>query len=217
MKKIVAVNASPRPMWNTGTLVREAANGAVSAGAEIKVFDLYKLEKFTGCISCFGCKLPEHQGTCVCRDGLSAVLDEIRTADGLILGTPNYIGDVSAAFRALYERLVFQALTYKVEQRIYHDRMIPVLLIMTSNVPEERYSQMGYDKMLARYQNMLNGTVGPTKIMISGDTLQTKEYDRYNWTMFDPAAKKERNNTVFPREKIKAFSMGSEMVSNPWE
>lgn len=48
MKKIVAINASPRVTWNTSSLVREAAKGAESEGAEVKIFDLYKLEKFTG-------------------------------------------------------------------------------------------------------------------------------------------------------------------------
>ena len=28
MKKIIAINGSPRAIWNTGTLVREAAKGA---------------------------------------------------------------------------------------------------------------------------------------------------------------------------------------------
>ena len=88
MKKIVAINGSPRAMWNTGTLVREAAKGAESEGAEVKVIDLYQLEKFTGCISCFGCKLPEYQGVCIYQDGLAPVLEEIRQADGLIIGTP---------------------------------------------------------------------------------------------------------------------------------
>ena len=55
-KKIAAVNASPRKGWNTDTLVTEAAKGAEAADAEIQKFDLYRLEKFTGCISCFGCK-----------------------------------------------------------------------------------------------------------------------------------------------------------------
>ena len=190
MKKIVAVNASPRTMWNTGSLIREAAKGAESAGAEIKVFDLYKLEKFTGCISCFGCKLPEHQGRCICKDGLSPVLEEIRSADGLIIGTPNYLGDVSAAFRSLYERLIFQSLTYKVEPRSYNNHLIPVLFIMTSNCSEEFYGQIGYDKMLENYKNTLSGMVGPTKVMVCGDTLQVKDYSKYNWTMFNPEEKK---------------------------
>jgi len=38
MKKIVAVNGSPRTVWNTGALVREAAKGAESMGAEVTVF-----------------------------------------------------------------------------------------------------------------------------------------------------------------------------------
>ena len=120
MKKIVVINASPRKEWNTGSLVREAARGAEESGAEARVFDLYKLEKFTGCISCFGCKLPEHLGVCIYKDGLAPVLEEIRKADGLIIGTPNYLGDVSAAFRSLYERLIFQSLTYKIEPGSYN-------------------------------------------------------------------------------------------------
>lgn len=216
MKKIIAINASPRKMWNTDTLVREAAKGAESEGAEVKIFDLYKLDKFTGCISCFGCKLPEHQGVCIYKDGLAPVLEEIRTADGLILGTPNYLGDVSAGFRALYERLVFQALTYKMEPRSYNQHLIPVLFIMTSNAAEEYYAPIGYDKMLAGYQNTLNGMVGPTKVMICGNTLQVNNYDKYDWTMFDPEAKKAHHDSVFPKEKEKAFSLGVEMVKAPW-
>ncbi len=217
MKKIVAINASPRTMWNTGSLIREAAKGAESEGAEVKVFDLYKLEKFTGCISCFGCKLPEHQGECIYKDGLSSVLEEIRSADGLIIGTPNYLGDVSAAFRSLYERLIFQSLTYKVEPRSYNNHLIPVLFIMTSNCSEEFYSQIGYDKMLENYKNTLSGMVGPTKVMVCGDTLQVKDYGKYNWTMFDPEKKKARHNEVFPNEMNKAFSLGAEIVKNPWK
>ncbi len=217
MKKIVVINGSPRTGWNTDTLLREAAKGAESAGAEVKIFDLYKLEKFTGCVSCFGCKLPEHLGVCVCKDGLTSVLEEIRSADGLILGTPNYLGDISAGLRALYERLIFQSLSYKTEPRSYNKHLIPVLFIMTSNCSEEYYSQIGYDKMLENYRKTLSGMVGPTKVMVCGDTLQVNDYSRYNWTMFNPEAKKARHEEVFPGEKKKAFDFGVEMVQNPWE
>ena len=217
MKKIIAINASPRVSWNTGTLVREAAKGAEAEGAEVKIFDLYQLEKFTGCVSCFGCKLPEHQGVCIYKDGLAPVLEEIRSADGLIIGTPNYLGDISAALRSLYERLIFQALTYKTEPRSYNKHMIPVLFIMTSNCAEEFYNQIGYDKMLENYRNTLNGMVGPTKIMVCSDTLQVTDYSKYNWNMFNPEAKKTRHEEVFPSDRKKAFMLGAEMVTTPWE
>ena len=217
MKRIIAINASPRATWNTSSLVREAAKGAESEGAEVKIFDLYKLEKFTGCISCFGCKLPEHQGVCVYKDGLAPVLEEIRSADGLIIGTPNYLGDVSAAFRSLYERMIFQSLSYKMEPRSYNEHLIPVLLIMTSNCSEDFYSQIGYDKMLENYQNTLSGMVGPTKVMVCGDTLQVSDYSKYNWTMFDSEAKRVRHEEIFPENMKKAFSLGAEMSKCPWE
>ena len=216
MKKIVAINCSPRTVWNTATLVREAAKGAEAQGAEITVIDLYKLEKFTGCISCFGCKLPDNLGKCICKDGLVPVLEAIRNADGLIIGTPNYLGDVTAGFRALYERLIFQSLTYKTEVRSYNQKQIPVLMVMTSNASEDFYAQIGYDEMLKRYQGSLNTFVGPTRILISSDTLQVKDYSRYNWTMFNPDAKKERHETVFPEDKQKAFNLGAQMVSGSW-
>ena len=61
-KKIVVVNAGPRKGFNTDTLLTEATNGAQAAGAEIQRFDLFRLEKYTGCISCFGCKKENLKG-----------------------------------------------------------------------------------------------------------------------------------------------------------
>lgn len=216
MKTIVAINASPRTEWNTGTLIRDAADGAKSEGAEIKVFDLYKLEKYTGCISCFGCKLAPNEGKCIYKDGLSPVLEAIRNADGLIIGSPNYLGDVSAGFRALYERLIFQSLTYKTDPRSYNERKIPVLFIMTSNTPKEFYAPAGYRKMLKGYQKSLEAFVGNMKLFIAGNTLQVKDYSRFNWTMFDPDAKKEHHDKVFPEERKKVFALGAEMIRKPW-
>jgi len=216
MKKIIAINCSPRFTWNTATLVREAAKGAEEQGAEVTVIDLYKLEKFTGCVSCFGCKLPDNLGKCICKDGLAPVLEQIRIADGLIIGSPNYLGDVTAGFRALFERLIFQSLTYKTEFRSYNQKKIPVLMIMTSNASEDFYGQIGYDTMLQRYQGSFSTFVGPTKILISSDTLQVKDYSRYNWTMFNPEAKKARHEAVFPEDKQKAFNLGAQMVSGSW-
>ena len=61
-KKIVVVNAGPRKGWNTDTLLAEAAKGAESAGAEVVRFDLFRLDRYTGCISCFGCKKEKFKG-----------------------------------------------------------------------------------------------------------------------------------------------------------
>ena len=74
-KRIIAVNAGPRKGWNTDTLITEASKGAEAVGATVERFDLFRLEKYTGCISCFECKREKNKGRCVCRDGLTPVLD----------------------------------------------------------------------------------------------------------------------------------------------
>ena len=205
-KTIVVINAGPRRGWNTDTLLTEAARGAGSAGAAVQQFDLFRLEKYTGCISCFGCKREKNKGRCVCRDGLTPVLDAIRSADGVIIGSPNYLSNLTASFRALYERLIFQNLTYNRETPCCNPRRVPVLLIMTSNAPDTMYKDL-----LDSYQQTLNTFVGPTQVLVSGDTLQLKDYGKtdWPWTMFDPEAKKARHETVFPEECRKAFELGA--------
>ena len=208
-KRIIAVNAGPRKGWNTDALITQAAKGAESTGAVVERFDLFRLEKYTGCISCFGCKRERNKGRCVCRDGLTPVLDAIRESDGLIIGSPNYLSELTASFRALYERLIFQNLTYNLETPCCNDHLIPVLLIMTSNAPDT-----GYMGLLRNYQQTLSHFVGPTEIFVSGNTLQLKDYGKtdWPWTMFDPEEKQRRHETIFPEECQRAYEMGAALA-----
>ncbi len=207
-KKIVVVNAGPRKGWNTDTLLNEAARGAESAGAEVIRFDLFRLEKYTGCISCFGCKRNQFKGHCICKDGLTPVLDAIRESDGLIIGSPNYLSELTASFRALYERLIFQNLTYNMETPCCNEHPVPVLLVMTSNAPEGMYADM-----VESYRQTLDRFVGPATAYVAGDTLQLKDYSKtdWPWSMFDPAHKQVRHDTVFPEQCRKAFELGKVM------
>ncbi len=208
-KTIVVVNAGPRKGWNTDTLLNEAAKGAESTGAEIVWFDLFKLEKFTGCISCFGCKKEKFKGQCICRDGLKEVLDAIRESDGLIIGSPNYLGEMTSSFRALYERLIFQNLTYNKENPCCNEHPVPVLFVMTSNAPESFYQDMKKN-----YQQTMSRFVGPTELLVCGDTLQLKDYSKtdWEWSIFDPEKKLKRHETVFPQECEHAFQLGAELA-----
>ena len=206
--KIIAVNAGPRIGWNTDTLINEAIKGAESVGASVEKFDLFRLERYTGCISCFGCKKDKFKGQCICRDGLKPVLDAIRSADGLIIGSPNYLSELTASFRALYERLIFQNLTYNKDNPCCNEHPIPVLLIMTSNAPDTYFTDM-----MENYRQTFCRFVGPTEVFISGDTLQLKDYTKtdWPWSLFDPAAKQIRHDTVFPQECAKISAMAAKM------
>lgn len=209
MTKIIAVNAGPRKGWNTDTLIDEAIAGAKSEGASVEKFNLFRLEKYTGCVSCFACKKQKHKGHCIRHDGLTDVLDAIRESDGLIIGSPNYLGEMTASFRALYERLVFQNLTYNNDVPCCNENPVPVLLIMTSNAPDDAYMPL-----IRNYQNVFNNFVGSCEIFVSGETLQLNDYSKTDWPwFFDPESRYKRHETVFPVERQKVFNLGKDIVN----
>ena len=208
-KKIIAVNAGPRKGWNTDVLIDEAIKGAESEGATVEKFDLFRLDKYTGCVSCFACKKEQFKAHCIVKDGLTEVLDAIRESDGLIIGSPNYLGELTASFRAWYERLIFQNLTYNAEVPSCNEKSIPVLLVMTSNAPDTMYTSL-----LDNYKSVLSNFVGPTEIFMSGDTLQIKDYSKTDWPwFFDAEAKYERHEKIFPKEKEAMYQKGKELVN----
>ena len=206
-KKIVAINASPRRNWNTDSLINKAVEGAKAKGAEIRKFDLFRLEKYTGCMSCFRCKKKEYEGTCVLRDGLRPVLDAIKDSDGLIIGAPNYFSDLCAQFKLLYERLLFPYLTYNTNRISCNKHPIPVLLIMTCNAGQDYYAGL-----MERYKNDFERFIGPTETMIASETMQVRDYSIYDWNMFDAQQRIERHEKVFPLDLQKAYELGAKLL-----
>ena len=81
MKKVYAINGSPRRNKNTATLLDKVLEGAKEAAPEAVTerIDLYGL-KYTGCVSCFACKRKDgpSYGRCALRDGLHDVLEKLR-------------------------------------------------------------------------------------------------------------------------------------------
>ena len=93
MKKIIAVNGSPRKKGNTAEVLTHALKGAQDAGAETELIHLADLD-FSGCKSCFACKLKggKSYGKCALNDDLTPVLEKILACDGLLVGSPIYFG-----------------------------------------------------------------------------------------------------------------------------
>ena len=68
-------------------------------------------------------------------------------------------------------------------------------------------------KMLANYKGVLETFIGPTKIFVSGETLQVKDYSKFNWTFFDGPQRVERREKVFPKELKEAYDLGASLLN----
>jgi multimeric flavodoxin WrbA len=211
----MAFNGSPRKKkWNTITLLDSALQGAKSAGAETELIQLYGLS-FSGCISCFSCKKlnRKEDGVCAVQDDLTAVLDRVKEADALIIGTPVYYGSESAATRAFLERLCFPYLKYAKNMKSLFPRRINTAMIYTMNVPEEMLQPMGYDWLFNKTKMMLERHFGPCEVLLSTNTLQYDDYNQFESEMFDKEAKYKRHAEVFPEDCKQAFELGFRMSS----
>ena len=98
---IACLLGSPRPGGNSDFLARQVCEAAQARGAEIWTFRLNALE-FRGCQACRACK--KESAGCVLTDDLREPLDAMRRADGLVLASPVYYGDVSAQLKAFIDR-----------------------------------------------------------------------------------------------------------------
>jgi multimeric flavodoxin WrbA len=209
LKKVIAVNGSPRKTWNTAALLQYAADGAASKGAETKFVHLYDIS-FKGCVSCFACKRKEGKSYgCVLNDGLKPLLDEIAGADALILGSPIYFGSITGEMRSFLERLAFPYLEYNPEHSSRYRGNIRTGWITTMNVPEKVLAEFGYDTTLNALAGLMKRIFGHCESLASTDTLQFEDYSKYDATLFNENAKKRRREEVFPKDCEKAFAMGA--------
>lgn len=100
MKLITLIGSPHGQKGSTARLAAEVIAGARSVGAENETVIL----KGDTVKPCRGCDVCHVKGRCVQKDEFSGLLDKIYAADGLILGSPNYIFSVSAQLKAFMDR-----------------------------------------------------------------------------------------------------------------
>lgn len=211
--KVIAVNGSPRKKWNTATMLEHVLKGAASKGAETKLVHLYDLD-YKGCVSCFSCKEKGGKsfGKCAVQDGLTPLLEEIRSVDALVLGSPIYFGEVTGEMRSFLERLFFPSLLYEKERKSLFPKRIRTAWVYTMNVPEEYVKNMRLERVFEFNQSLMEWLIGPCESLMSYDTLQFEDYSKYAAGMFDAEAKRRRHEEVFPQDCQKAFELGKRLV-----
>ncbi|HXW69598.1 MAG TPA: flavodoxin family protein [Dissulfurispiraceae bacterium] len=211
--KVIGINGSPRKKWNTAVLVGKALEGAASQGAETELVQLYDLD-YKGCISCFACKTigGKSYGRCAVQDDLTPIFRKIESADGIILGSPIYLGDVSGEMRSFMERLIFPYITYTNPPQSLFPKRIKTGFIYTMNSNEEQMRERGYPPLFASNETYLKMIFGDSQYVCAFDTLQFDDYSKVLSTRFDPVKKATRRKEVFPIDCDKAFQLGINIV-----
>ena len=101
--KVVAFNGSPRPKGNTSVLLNLVLGQLDKAGVETELVQVGG-RKIQGCIACYKCLENKDKRCAVDNDLLNECAAKMFEADGILLGSPVYFGDVAAGLKALMER-----------------------------------------------------------------------------------------------------------------
>ena len=213
--KFIGINGSPRKTWNTATLLDEALKGAREQGAETERIDLYDLN-FRGCVSCYSCKQKDGvHGVCAQQDDLTPVLEKIREADGLIVATPMYYTDISAAVAAFWERELITNSFYSNKIPTVFPKSIPVGLIYNMNMDKASAEKYGIanNQMMRESSISITFRTRPRKLWVY-DTYQFDDYDKYESSMFPEPAKAAHRAEQFPKDLQAAYDMGKALAAS---
>lgn len=214
--KAIIVNGSPRKNWNTDKALQSAAKGAEAAGAEVETIRLYDYA-YKGCVSCFACKIKNSKtnGVCAYKDDLRPVLEKVREADVVIVGSPVYYSYPTGQVRSFIERWLFPVGTYLVEdgvQKVIRDKVIPTGLIYTMNVPAEAMGDWGYPAILSETANTMGQVMGHNELLYICNTYQFSDYSRYDFNLFDEEVKRAYRDEHFETDLKNAFQLGKRLV-----
>ena len=146
---------------------------------------------------------------CKFKDALTPILEEIAQADGLVLGSPNYFGDITGQMRAFLERLAFPWLSYN-DYSLTAPKRMPVVLVETQNGTETQNNCNGYGSM----EYPIAAALGEPEKLTAYNTYQVKNYDRFELAGFSEEAKRKYRDEHWEEDLQKAFDAGKRMGGN---
>ena len=101
--KVVALNGSARKGGNTAILLRYVLKELENEEIETELIELSGA-KIHGCLACRKCSANKNRRCSQTGDMGNALIEKMEQADGILLGSPTYVADISPEIKALMDR-----------------------------------------------------------------------------------------------------------------
>jgi multimeric flavodoxin WrbA len=100
--KVLGINGSPRKGGNTELLIKEVFKALEAEGIKTELFQIGG-KKVNGCIACMKCRKAA-DGKCHQKNEvINKLIKKMLKADGIIIGSPVYLADISSETKALID------------------------------------------------------------------------------------------------------------------
>ena len=109
--KVLLVNGSPRKNGNTMRALQEVAATLEKEGLGSEILWIGN-KPVRGCAACYQCKTKD-LGKCVFADDVAnSIIEKLKDADGIVIGSPTYYGQPTGALLAVWQRVCFAGAAY---------------------------------------------------------------------------------------------------------
>lgn len=101
--KVVAFNGSARKAGNTAILLNYVLDELEAEGIQTELVEMSG-QKIHGCLACRECSKRKDHRCGQTNDMGNAYIEKMEQADGILLGSPVYVADVTPEIKALMDR-----------------------------------------------------------------------------------------------------------------
>ena len=140
------------------------------------------------------------------------VLQKIKEADGLVIGSPIYYRTITGQLHSFYERLFFPYMLYKEGYPTLVEKKMPTACIYTMNVDEKTMIEDGYRENMELWENFLEAYFKKPLIAFAFNTYQFDDYSKYICETFSEAEKGAYRDAQFPKDLENAFELGRKLL-----
>lgn len=172
MIKVVAINGSARKDGNTAILIKHVFGALQEQGIETELLQMSG-KTLAGCKACMGCSKNKNNRCVIDDDEFNGYFEKMLNADGIILGSPTYIADVTSQMKALIDRAGYvsicngHSLRYKVGAAVIavrrggaihaYDTINHFFQINQMFIPGTNYWNVGIGRTIGEVENDAEG------------------------------------------------------------
>lgn len=104
--KVIAINGSSKKEGNTFLALTMVGNELIGAGIDFEVLHVgHKL--IHGCRACGKCAVNKEEECSIKSDDLNKWIQQLKVADGIIIGTPVYYSGIAGTMKCFLDRLFY--------------------------------------------------------------------------------------------------------------
>ena len=104
--KVIAINGSPKKEGNTFHALRMVGEEILAAGIEFEILHIgHKL--IHGCLACGKCAENKDEKCVIKTDDLNKWIQQIKEADGIIIGSPVHYSGIAGTMKSFLDRLFY--------------------------------------------------------------------------------------------------------------